>query len=353
MGGNALKNHETRRYTKDEYLALERRIFADFKDLFDTYPLRIPYYSSKESFGDMGLIIAANELPPDWNQILINFYNLDESMYSSNGGVFSFAVENFQIDLITAKDYPAAVMAVSYFSYGDLGNLIGRIFHKLGMKYGHKGLSLVIRPDDNAHVMNEILLTQDMQIILSILGLSYEKYQAGFEDLDDIFRYVASSKYFDSDIYLFHNRNHKAVIRDKKRSTYNGFLEWIRRENPPVHFNFEEKSERGGYNIREPFYSEIVIPNFPGVEQQVKKLIHQYAQVQKAKEKLNGLLIREITGLEGIDLGQFIRYYDLNPGSWEIGDVEMFNQIVTRYPNFPETYVGLYFEDWMGIDDEQ
>lgn len=275
MGGNALKNHETRRYTKDEYLALENRFFSDFNFIFETSILRIPYYSSKDSFGDMDLIIPANELPSNWKQVLIDFYDLDKSMYSSNGGVFSFAIENFQIDLITAEDYPAAVMAASYFSHGDLGNLIGRIFHKLGMKYGHKGLYLVVRPDDNSHVLNEILLTQDMQIILSILGLSYEKYQLGFEDLEDIFRYVASSKYFDPDIYLFYNRNHKAVIRDKKRSTYNGFLEWIRRENPPPHFNFEEKNERGGYNLREPFYSEIVVPNFPGVEHQVRTLIYQ------------------------------------------------------------------------------
>jgi hypothetical protein len=351
MGGNALKNHETRRYAKDEYLSLERRIFLDFKDLFDTYPLQIPYFSFKDSFGDMDLIITANELPPNWKQILIDFYDLDESMYTSNGGVFSFAVENFQIDLITAENYLAAEMAVSYFAFNDLGNLIGRIFHKLGMKYGHKGLSLVVRPDDNSHVMNEILLTQDMQIILSILGLSYEKYQSGFEDLEDIFRYVASSRFFDPDIYLFHNRNHKAVIRDKKRSTYNGFLEWIRHKNPPTHFNFEEKSEHGGYNIREPFYSEIVVPNFPWVESQVERLIYHYKQVQKAKEKINGLFIREITGLEGKELGEFIQWADLNPSTWVIEDVELFNRIVTRYPDFPEKYIGIYLEDWGKSDD--
>ena len=342
MGGNALKQHETRRYSKSEYLLIEDRIRSDFIHLFGREPLFIPYYHNKNDFGDMDIVFPSNEMPNNWKDILIDFYQLTNEMFVSNGGVFSFAVDHFQIDLIFAKTQKDAEMAVKYFGWGDLGNLIGRLYHKLGVKYGHNGISLVVRLDKNQHVMDEILLSRDMEEILSIIGLSYEEYQKGFDDLEDIFQFVAKSKFFDPDIYLFHNRNHKAVIRDKKRSTYNGFLEWIKREKPPTNFSFEEKTEKGGYSIREPFYSEIIVPRFPWIEERVAKMIQRYQLTQKIREVYNSTVIGEITGLQGKELGKFIQRCGLNPGKWLDENIE----IHLRHADQMRPIVEKLFEDY-------
>jgi hypothetical protein len=318
MGGNALKKYETRRYSKSEYLLLENRIRTDFVHLFGREPIFIPYYHNKVDFGDMDILFPSTQIPNNWKEKLINYYRLTDDMHVnvSNSGVFSFAVDRFQVDLIFSGTEKDSEMAKNYFAFNDLGNLIGRIYHKLGVKYGHRGLHLIIRLDESQHVLDEILLSQDMKEILSIIGLSYDEYLEGFDDLEDIFRFVAKSKFFDPDIYLLHNRNHKAVIRDKKRATYNGFLEWIRREKPPVQFSFEEKTERGGYNIREPFYSEIIVPMFPWIEDRVSKMITRYQLTQEVRKYYNGCIIGAVTGLSGKELGFFIQKNDLNPTHW-------------------------------------
>lgn len=37
--------------------------------------------------------------------------------------------------------------SLEYLNWNDLGNLIGRIAHKFGLKYGHKGLLYIIKND--------------------------------------------------------------------------------------------------------------------------------------------------------------------------------------------------------------
>jgi hypothetical protein len=352
MGGNIFKD-ETRRYSREEYLVAERTVLAKIRWLFGVTPYTIPYYHVKESFGDMDLILPVDKITSDWKNQLIELFDLSKNQYSSNGNVFSFVYNQFQIDIITAKDDNAAKMAVAYFSYNDLGNLIGRIFHKLGLKYGHKGLSLVVRPDDNQHVLQEILLTRDMKAIFPIIGLSYDEFQNGFENLEDVFKFVAKSTFFDPEIFLFHNRNHKAVIRDRKRATYNSFLNWIKETNPSANYSFENKDERGGYNIREPFYSEIVVPVFPWVKDIVNDLITRYELVKKAKERIDGLIIREITGLEGKDLGEFIQKFDLSPSQWSNVELQKFLKISAKYPELVRVTVELCFSEWMKSDVDE
>jgi hypothetical protein len=346
MGGNIFKG-DTRRYSKDEYLLAERTVLAKIRWALGVAPYAIPYYHSKDSFGDMDLILPVDKITSDWKHQLIELFDLSKNQYSSNGGVFSFVYNQFQIDIITAKNDAAARMAVAYFSYNDLGNLIGRIFHKLGVKYGHNGLSLVIRPDESQHVLQEILLTQDMKIILPIISLSYDEFQQGFKTLEDVFKFVAKSTFFDPDIFLFHNRNHKAVIRDRKRATYNSFLNWIKETAPKANYSFDDKEERGGYNAREPFYSEIIIPLFPWVKNIVNDLISRYELVGKAKERINGLLIREITGLEGRDLGEFIQRFELSPNQWSNDELQKFLKLSSRYPRLVDQTVELCFSEWM------
>ena len=57
MGGNALKNTETRRYSEDEYFAIQPKIFNKLMLIEQgSSCYLIPAYCSKTSFGDMDIL---------------------------------------------------------------------------------------------------------------------------------------------------------------------------------------------------------------------------------------------------------------------------------------------------------
>jgi hypothetical protein len=79
---------------------------------------------------------------------------------------------------------------------------------------------------DGDYMFREILLTREYEAALFFLGYDPERFREGFENLEDIFKYVAGSRYFNRDIFLLENRNAQSRIRDRKRPTYTKFLTW-------------------------------------------------------------------------------------------------------------------------------
>lgn len=302
MGGNALKFYETRRYGSTEYFALIKELDSVFKKLnFDAIPIKA--YSEKESFGDLDLIVDSSKLSTDWLEKLKVELSLEDNQIFKNSNTVSIGYKNFQIDLIVTP-HDEVQSSLNYFSYNDLGNLIGRLSHKLGLKYGHKGLSLVIRPNENnSHILDEIILDRSNKKLLDILGLDYQKFQTGSSTLEDIFKYVASSRFFDPDIFLLDNKNATSKVRDKKRHTYMAFLKWIEETKPKANYSFRNKSELYGYSIREPFYTEIILKIWPEVKEKVDKLISDYESEQAFKNVFSGAVVSDSTGLIGKELG--------------------------------------------------
>lgn len=304
MGGQALK-HCTRRYEKEEFLNLVEKIQQNLVDLLDVRVNLIPYYKSKSSFGDADILVESDHLPTDWKHQIIHFYNLDSTKYRINGDVMSIAVEELQVDLITTQSRYFK-SSFDYFSYNDLHNLTGRILHKMGIKHGHKGLSLVIRHKERSdHILSEIFLEHDnaKEISYSILGLDPNFIP---NTVDDLFEFVASSTYFDPDIYLLDNRNYVSRVRDRKRANYRGMLDWCGAHPNSKKYNFPEKNERGGYSIREPFYTEIVLKQWPWVEDVVNSLIESFELNLRFSEIYNGSIVSARTGLIGKELGGFM-----------------------------------------------
>lgn len=305
MGGNALKNTTTRRYDAHEYHEVAAKLKHDIAELLGVRVEIIPSYANKPSFGDLDLLVQSNMLPRNWKNQLIMKYKLSDNMFVTNGDVFSFAHHELQVDIICT---PACDMdsSMQYFAYNDLGNLLGRMMHKMGIKYGHKGLSIIVRsPCEGNHVLAEIMLDNEtpFKTVCEILGLDHE---FEFDELIDIFTFTASAQYFDPDIYLLHNRNHANRVRDAKRKTYGGFLSWIKDHDIQARYVFEEKHDRGGYNLREPFYTDIVLKRWPWVKEIVDDVIRQHEIDMTFKQVYNGDIVREITGFTGKRLGAFM-----------------------------------------------
>lgn len=318
MGGNIKFKtdfgiQQGRRYQSNEYHELVTEV-TEFIEKYTgcsrNWIVEIPAYTNKQSFGDMDLIICSDEVSnSNWKKDLLNA----GIPVVSNSNCHSILYRELQVDLIfTERKYFWS--SVNYFKYNDLGNIIGRQLHRIGLKWGHKGLSIVIRPvsdlvHENNHIIKEIELETDGNKswfkVCEILGLDplFEP-----KELIDIFGFAASAKFFDPEIYQLDNRNATSRVRDRKRKTYHEFLEWIEQTNPVPKYDFPDKDERGGYNLRYPFYQDIILKHWPWVEQEVNKVIAAHERDKKFAKYYNGEEVADITLMTGKELGQFMQY---------------------------------------------
>jgi len=322
MGGNALKNTHTRRYTKTEYESLKEEVVEHLirktNRLVRVDPIKS--FSSKETFGDLDVLIERSEtsklLNVDYRQ-LVQTFNPNEIV--KNGDVYSFDYKDFQIDLIVT-DSKFYDFSLCYYSFNDLGNLIGRVAHKMGLTYGHKGL-FYKHKDKHGNIQGLIELTVDPKEAVEFLGYDYEKIKKGFDTLDDIFYYVVSSPYFNEIIYDLSHRNHQARTRDRKRPTYTAFLEFVSNHKFENQFVYDSDFEE---TIQETIKS--AFPHFARELEEIKK-----SQFEKelVKRKFNGVLVNELTGLTGRELGKFMSVFrEMNQDLVVLTEEEIKNKIL-------------------------
>lgn len=331
MGGRALKNCTTRRYQAEEYFKLVDEVSQKFAAHFGRNIWPIAAYKSKESFGDMDVLIESEGLPPDWVQQTVKLFGSKE--YVKNGNVLSLEYKEFQIDFIVT---PLRELdpSLSYFAFNDLGNLIGRVAHAMGLKLGHDGLSFNWRVD--TYQFRNIVLLTDWEDILLVLGYSYERYARGFDTLEDIFKFVVSSPFFNKDIYLLHNRNHTSRVRDAKRRTYMEFLKWIEDpDNLPQPWNYCKKEDKKDWL---PYlFAEI-----KGFEETYNAVQAEWDQAVELKRRFNGELVKQWTGTDGRELGLFMKWLKQECGESLLRDVCAMN------PEVVEAYVKYFYDKYLG-----
>jgi len=294
MGGNALKNIETRRYVRDEYERIAKAVLEKLNPVrcIDR-AIDIPAYRTKETFGDLDILYSTNTDTPLSVEQIEAVFSPDEIVRNTN--VISFNYEELQVDLIHSPrncfDY-----ALSYFSWNDTGNLIGRIAHKFGVKHGHAGLIFPVRESDQ--VIAEIVLTTDHDLALTWLGFDAGVFNAGFDSLDQIFNFVTSNPFYNPEFYKLENLNNIARTRDTKRSTYSSFLEHGRTMTGTFWTPVSDKT----------WYAESMFRRFPEATKQFKEAMQQLAFMRQARTKFNGDIVSDLTGLTGKPLGEFMRH---------------------------------------------
>lgn len=286
----------------------------------------VPFYNNKPDFGDMDVLVKSNV--DVVRTAVIDKFKLVDGSYFTNDGIFSFLLAGFQIDLIcTVNNYETSL---SFFSYNDMGNLLGRIYHKLGMKLGHQGLLYPLRDKKN-NIRKEIVVSTDMSKILEFIGCDYERWKAGFNDLKDIFEFVATSKYFDVDAYS----GEKSAInrkRDAKRTTFSKFTDWLSENKIVSKYTFPDRSLRDQYTKDIDLFFDAHILDEKAI------LTDRLLVEQIVQDKYNGGIVMEITGLTGPELGKFMGLFK----KWMIGksagsvldetsDDEFFNVILNSH----------------------
>lgn len=307
MGGNALMI-STQRADQETFFKIQGHVCGLLPLFFSGSKIAaIPAYKEKATFGDLDILISKSLIhkQPDWVDQLIEFLkkNFGTTEFFKNGDVLSFDYHQpdtgfvFQVDLIFISE-DRFEYALSYFSYNDLGNLIGRTAHKAGLAHKHDGLVYYVRDGD--YLADEILLTTDYKKALVFLGYDPTVFEKGFVSLEDIFKYVAGSKYFNADIFLLENRNTIAKARDKKRKTYMEFLKWCAAHPELPKFTYPaEKSA----------WLPVIAKEFPEFEQALAKVWEKVNNNRAAKLKFNGEAVSKITGFKEKPLGAFIQSF--------------------------------------------
>jgi len=173
------------------------------------------------------------------------------------------------------------------------------------LKYGHDGLYLTVYLNSNRK--ENIFISDDNNKIFEFLGFDYNRYLKGFDTLEEIFDYIIDSKYFDSEMFDLENLNQKDRKRNRKRKTYNQFIEYIKVNNINKRYEFKHKNE----------YIEDVDKFFPESKliQKLEDLKIKDSINQETNKKFNGkLVMKKYPDLKGKELGhimsEFMKSFD-------------------------------------------
>lgn len=259
----------------------------------------IPSYRSKTDFGDVDILVATDYRRDGITQLLEEHPCIIER--KANGDVVSCAYrleheQTFQVDVIFSPT-KTHDFSYNYFSYNDLGNFIGRFAHKMGLKFGHDGLRFVLR-DNRINYYSEVVLTTEFSKALEFLGFDSTRFYKGFDGLEDIFEFVSSNPRYYGEIFNLESRSHNARVRDKKRRSYQEILKWIA-QHP-------EKDKQYRHDANKDVYLPEIITAFPHLQQSIDALVEEVDKRLRIKERFNGRIVSEITGLEGKLLGRFM-----------------------------------------------
>lgn len=313
MGGNVFSNPSTKRYNRTQYEHVTKEIKTQLLTICtDVHILESTV--DKQDFGDADILVTG-ATKDELIDLFVKYKKLDPKLdFSANGHVLSMRYVDFQIDLILTPKCDFS-FSKGYFNHSDLGNLIGRVAHKMGFKFGHDGVWYVVRDGD--YVVGECCLTKDFDKALAFFGFDVARYYKGFNTLDDIFKYVSSSFYFNRDLYPLEHRNHIARMRDRKRKTYTAFLKYCDEMEWDLDYIF----------YGEYIYLHKAFDAFPNFLVDYKILEEKLAQKRIIKSKFNGEIVRTITGFTDKALGQFIQHFK----QWVTdGNVNNFEEYVLK-----------------------
>lgn len=331
MGGNALKNVNTVRKDKKEFLIIEKEVTSILNNFFPQANINsLTYYRQKENFGDLDIIISEesyiNFVNTFWEQyckkniqvnkdeefpikssiaseaLVKNLFNSKECYHSYPQFSFDYTQKEqedaFQVDIILTPNLNFN-FSKNYLSYNDLGNFIGVIASNMGFKFGNAGLNYHLTV--NGNFLDIINITLDYNEALQFLGFNKEQYNKGFNTLNEIFDFVKSSQYFDPKIYKLSSRNSKQRARDRKRVNYGLFLNNIK--------DIPENKYTDFINNNDYWLNKACL-YFPDLQKKINDRLEQENNRKLIKKLFNGKIVSEITGLleESKELGVFMDF---------------------------------------------
>lgn len=301
MGGKAL-HIGTERLPIQKFILLEKEVL---EKLLHRYPMAkaTKYFHNKKDFGDLDVIVVGEHVVYEADKAEMAKYlkeTFDTKEIFFNNGVVSFEYKNFQIDLILVKSYELET-AHFYYSYNDLNNLVGTYVRNFGLSLGYDGLTIYLSDSSN-NEHSSFIISRDPRKIYEFVGLNFDRYLEGFNDIQDVFEYVISSRFFTTSLFKYENLDSKNRTRNRKRKTYSTFLTWL--DDNKIDRKFRWRKDTSVYHKSiEKFFNV-------NLDIEIEKLNTKVAYRKNLAVKFNGDIIKRlIPELSGVRLGQFINSF--------------------------------------------
>lgn len=255
------------------------------------------HYRLKETFGDIDILVVAQP-GMDWKKY-INEHFAPDSMFqngtsSDNVHSFSFNIEQYQTDLLIVKAdlYETTQF---YYSCGMFGDLVGRIAMGMGAKFGVFGLEYRHHIPGTTQRIGTVNLSTDKHDIIHALGFSLERFDKGFDTVEEMFEFVISSKYFNIYYFDFDNLNAAKRAKNLRRKEYVEFLEYVKVNRPDV---FDKPALSADEQMN------WMVRSFPNAH--IPERIAEFENIEQrkteAKVKFNGKIVMERLGLTNREL---------------------------------------------------
>lgn len=299
MGGNALRVL-TRRMNPAEF---DHAVDFCVERLRAAWPeccvAPVVSYHNKESHGDIDIVFHVDNYEPMEVASVLGAVEVVRNGPVTSMGLMIGGGAATQVDIIYSPENTFEFMT-SFYAYNDLGGLMGRVARRLGLALKHSGL--YYRLFRNGQHTNDVLITRDFSIAIDFLGFSASRWCKGFDDLEDIFRFVVNSRYFDMNDFLLENRDSDSRRRDSKRKTYVEFLAWCE-ANRGVITNARDIPSRDAII---PIISE----RFPDFVNELNAVNDYHDRCELARLKFSGKRVMELTGIEeGAVLGDWLQRF--------------------------------------------
>lgn len=312
MGGNAIKS--SRRFLRDEYDLAVTNITPILENLFKTDIHVCRGFNDKTSYGDMDVLVKVKDTNIDIRQLLLDCFG-DVEIYH-NSHVWSFNYNELQIDLILTlkEDYETSKI---FFMNGDCANFIGKMYNNYGklrtirLRFGFDGLKFSVFEPNTTNKIGNVYLTKDMRKAFDFIGLSFDEYISVFNTIEDVFAYVQTSPYFDSESFEYENLNHINKQRNKKRPNYYYFLEWMKTNNVKVKCEFPYEED---YYINKLFY--FFSPD-GSAKKEMERIIALHELKKHVASLFNGSHVMEAFNLQGKDITNKMAEYKETFGGFD------------------------------------
>ena len=303
MGGNALKYTKTRRYNSLEFNEIWDKINSKLKTI-GWAGRQLVAYRNKPDFGDMDILIENDGNLGNIKETIQNTFQPNEIF--KNGNVYSFNVDELQVDFIITPSIDMHA-AFNFFAWNDLGNFIGKIGHKFGLKYGFGGLVFVYRTENDSKILGEINLSKDPKKILPFLGFDYSEWERGFDNMEDIFDYIINSKYFNMKPFRFEELSATHKKRNKRRKMYNDFLTYY--DTKTIQGTYPDDEIGYQFSDNKEDYYPMIEAEFPGFLDKLAEFRRKEEMRIEGRKKFNGDLVLEKYKITPKDLGIAIRMF--------------------------------------------
>jgi len=335
MGGKALHSLgiESRRVSTQELYQIYNEISQIVNEKMGIETFMGSFYAQKPDHGDVDVLLKIDKENININQWIKD--NISTKGIHNNGGVNSFEYKDFQVDFIPINSDNWELAKV-WFSYDPIHNLLGKISHRFGAKYGWDGLRLMYQTK-MGHEWDNIVLSKDPREIFNFMGYDYDKYSQGFDTLQEILDYIISGKYFSIELFLMENLRHIDRKRNKNRGSYQKFLAYCEENKDKLpNYPFEKDKSKYLPYLNECFPNARIFERIVEIETKEKEL-------EEIRLKFNGhLLMGWYPELNGKYLGFVIERYKKSKDNFENFIKENSKESIERdFKNwFPELSIG-------------